>query len=147
MIIEAIRDYIRTCPHLQEFEGADGVIKVNVDFLEELATSYSIEEVPTDPVIKKYINGDTVRQFQFIFASREPFGAYVLQNISNSGFYEDFANWIEQNNNNDIFPLLHAGYESQEIKVLSPGYAFAVSVDQARYQIELRLKYYKQGGI
>jgi hypothetical protein len=147
MIITALREYIKTCPHLQEFEGAEGIIKVNVDYLGELATVYSIEEVPTNPIIKTYVNGDSVRQFQFIFASREPYGADVLQNISNSGFYFDFANWIEKNNNNDIFPVLDDGYESQEIKVLSPGYAFAVSVDKARYQIELRLKYYKQGGI
>lgn len=146
MIIEAIRDFIKLCPYLQEFEGVDGLVKVNVDYLEESATVYSIEEVPVEPIVKKYINGDSVRQFQFIFASREPYGADVLQNISNSGFYEDFANWIEVQNNNNL-PLLADGYESQEIKVLSPGYAFAVSVDQARYQIELRLKYYKQGGI
>lgn len=147
MIIEAIRDYIRTCPYLQEFEGAEGIIKVNVDYLEGLSTTYSIEEVPVNPIIKTYVNGGSIRQFQFIFASREPYGADVLQNISNSGFYEDFANWIEQNNNNDVFPLLGDNYESQEIKVLSPGYAFQVDVDKARYQIELRLKYYKQGGI
>ncbi|MFA6867425.1 MAG: chloramphenicol resistance protein [Clostridia bacterium] len=145
MIIESIRNYIRTCPCLQEFEGAAGIIKVNVDYLEEKSTVYSIEEVPTDPVIKKYVNGDSIRQFQFIFASREPYGADVFQNISNSGFYEDFANWIEEQNNDDNLPLLDEGYESQEIKVLSPGYAFQVDVDKARYQVELRLKYFKQG--
>ena len=148
MIIEAVRDFIRSCPYLQEFEGVQGLVKVNVDYLEENSTVYSIEEVPTDPIIKNYINGDSIRQFQFIFASREPYGADVLQNISNSGFYEDFANWVEKNNNDDNLPLLNEGYESQEIKVLSPGYAFQVDVDKARYQIELRLKYYKkQGGI
>jgi len=148
MIITALREFIRTCPHLQEFEGAEGIIKVNVDYLEATGTVYSIEEVPADPIIKTYVNGDSIRQFQFLFASREPYGADVLQNISNSGFYFDFANWIEEQNNDDKLPLLGDGYESQEIKVLSPGYAFQVDVDKARYQIELRLKYYKkQGGI
>ena len=148
MIIEAIRDYIKKCTALQEFEGITGLVKVNVDYLEENSTVYSIEKVPTDPIIKKYINGDSIRQFQFIFASREPYGADVLQNISNSGFYEDFANWIETQDDNSNLPILDDGYESQEVKVLSPGYAFQVDVDKARYQIELRLKYYKkQGGI
>lgn len=148
MIIEAIRNFIKLCPYLQEFEGVNGLVKVNVDYLEEDSNVYSIEEVPVEPIIKKYVNGDSIRQFQFIFASREPYGADVLQNISNSGFYEDFANWIELQNTNDNFPVLDDGYESQEIKVLSPGYAFQVDVDKARYQIELRLKYYKkQGGM
>jgi hypothetical protein len=144
MIIEAIRDFIKMCPYLQEFEGIPGLVKVNVDYLEESSTVYSIEEVPVNPIIKKYVNGDSIRQFQFLFASREPYGADVLQNISNSGFYEDFANWIENKNDIESFPILADRCESLEIKVLSPGYAFQVDVDKARYQIELRLKYYKK---
>jgi len=147
MIIESIRNFIRECPYLQEFEGVAGHVKVNIDYLEENSTVYSIEEVPVDPIIKKYVNGDSVRQLQFIFCSREPYGADVLQNISNSGFYEDFANWIETQNNINSLPILNEGYESQEIKVLSPGYAFQVDVDKARYQIQLRLKYFKSGGM
>ncbi|MBZ9608635.1 chloramphenicol resistance protein [Clostridium estertheticum] len=148
MIVEAVRNFIMKCPYLQEFEGISGLVKVNVDYLEENSTVYSIEEVPVDPVVKKYINGDSIRQFQFIFCSREPYGADVLQNISNSGFYFNFANWIEEQNNIENFPLLVVNCEATEIKVLSPGYAFQVDVDKARYQIELRLKYYnKQGGI
>ena len=141
--MEAIRNYIKKLPCLNEFDEA--IARVNVNYLDGESESYSIEEVPSEPVLKTYVNGDTVRQFQFIFASREPYGSDVLQNISNSGFYEDFAGQIEKQNNDDNLPLLNEGYESQEIKVLSPGYAFQVDVDKARYQVELRLKYFKQG--
>lgn len=142
MIIDAIRTYIRKCPHLKKLNGA---IKVNVNYLDDDYTVYSIEEVPVEPIVKPYINGDSVRQFQFIFASREPYGPDVLQNIDNSGFYEDFANWIENQNVLDNLPILNNDCESMELKVLSPGYAFAVDEKKARYQIELRLKYYKKG--
>ena len=81
MIIDSIRKFIRSCPHLQEFEGA---IKVNVDYLGDESTVYSIDEVPCDPIIKKYVNGDSIRQYEFIFASRESYGPDVLNNISNS---------------------------------------------------------------
>lgn len=142
MIIKALRDYIRTCPHLDTFNNA---IKVNVNYLEADTDAYSIEEVPINPIVKKYVNGDSVRQYAFIFTSREPYGVDVLTNIDNSGFYEKFADWIENQNDNEIFPLLDNGLETLEIKVTSTGYAFAVTEDTAQFQIQLRLKYFKKG--
>lgn len=142
MIIKSLRDYIRTCPHLDTFNNA---IRVNVNFLGPDVDAYSIEEVPTEPILKKYVNGDSIRQYAFVFTSREPYGVDVLQNIDNSGFYEKFADWIEIQNNNEIFPLLDNGLEPLEIKVTSTGYAFAVTEDTAQFQIQLRLKYFKRG--
>lgn len=142
MIIQALRDYIRQCPYLDMFENA---IRVNVNYLEPSANTYSIEEIPIEPILKKYVNGDSIRQYAFIFTSREPYGVDVLQNIDNSGFYERFADWIESNNDNGIFPLLGDELEPQEIKVTSTGYAFAVTEDTAQFQIQLKLKYLKKG--
>lgn len=142
MIIESIRDYMRNLECLDTFNNA---IRVNINYLEENTDTYSIEEVPVEPVVKKYINGDSIRQYAFIFTSREPYGADVLTNIDNSGFYEKLADEIERNNYNEIFPLLDDGLEPLEIKVTSTGYAFAVTEDTAQYQINLRLKYFKKG--
>ncbi len=44
MIINSIRKFMLECPHLDEF--AKGI---NVDYLDDEITSYSIEEVPTNP--------------------------------------------------------------------------------------------------
>lgn len=142
MIIDSIRNYMRNLNCLDTFNNA---IRVNVNYLEPNADTYSIEEVPVEPVVKKYINGDSIRQYAFIFTSREPYGADVLTNIDNSGFYEKLADEIENNNNNEIFPLLDNGLEPLEIKVTSTGYAFAVTEDTAQFQIQLRLKYFKRG--
>lgn len=142
MIIKALRDYIRTFKCLETFNNA---IRVNVNYQEENPNTYSIEEVPIEPIIKRYVNGDSIRQYAFIFTSREPYGIDVLQNIDNSGFYEKFANEVEEKNKDDIFPLLDNGLEPLEIKVTSTGYAFAVTEDTAQFQIQLRLKYFKRG--
>lgn len=139
MIIDSVRNFILTCPFLNE---SDDGKKINVNYLAESATVYSIEEVPCDPILKTYIGGDTVRQFQFIFASREEYGPDILQNITNSDFYEKFSDWIEEQNDIGNFPILDKK-KPLEIKVMSPGYVLQVSVDKVRYQIELRLKYYK----
>ncbi|AYE35312.1 chloramphenicol resistance protein [Clostridium septicum] len=143
MIIDSLRNYIKKCPCLDTFNNA---IKVNVNYLEPYADTYSIEEVPIEPIVKKYVNGDSIRQYAFIFTSRKPYGVDVLQNIDNSGFYEKFADWIEDNNNNNyIFPLLDNKLEPLEVKVTSTGYAFAVTEDTAQFQIQLKLKYFKKG--
>ena len=142
MIIDSLRDYMRNLKCLDTFNNA---IRVNVNYLEPNADTYSIEEVPVEPIVKKYINGDSIRQYAFIFTSREPYGSDVLTNIDNSGFYEKLAGEIEKNNNKEIFPLLDDGMEALEIKVTSTGYAFAVTEDTAQYQISLRLKYFKKG--
>lgn len=142
MIIESIRNYMRNLECLDTFNNA---IRVNVNYLEENPDTYSIEEVPVEPVVKKYINGDSIRQYAFIFTSREPYGVDVLTNIDNSGFYEKLADEIERNNENEIFPLLDDGLEPLKIEVTSTGYAFAVTEDTAQYQINLRLKYFKKG--
>ncbi|AVP66033.1 chloramphenicol resistance protein [Clostridium botulinum] len=144
MIIDSLRNYMGKCPHLDTFNNA---IRVNVNYLDPNADTYSIEEVPIEPIIKTYVNGDSVRQYAFVFTSREPYGGDVLQNIDNSGFYEKFAEWIEENNNNNVFPKLDKGLEPLEIKVTSTGYAFAVTEDTAQFQIQLKLKYFKKGMI
>lgn len=141
MIIDSLRKYIRTCPDLDTYNNA---IRVNVNYLDSKTDTYSIEEVPITPILKTYVNGDTVRQYAFIFASREPYGSDVLQNIDNSGFYEKFADWIETQNDNSNLPAMDNGLEALSIEVTSTGYAFAVTEDTARYQIQLSLKYLKR---
>ena len=92
MIIDAIRNYIRQFECLDAFNDA---IRVNVNYLEDNPDTYSIEETPCEPILKKYVDGSSKRQYQFVFSSREPYGADVLQNIDNSGFYERFADEVE----------------------------------------------------
>lgn len=142
MIIKALMEYISTCPYLYEFNKG-----INVDYLDNNSTTYSIEEVPCNPIIKKYLDGSNKRQYDFIFASRESYGADVFQNIENSGFYEDFSNWIEQENAQGNLPILGVNKEAVELKVSTTGYAFQTDENSARYQIQLKLIYLQKGGV
>ena len=135
-IIEAIREYISDLDCMATFE-------INVNYLDGENDSFSIEEVPCNPIIKKYLDGSTLRQYQFVFCGREPYGAEILQNIENSTFYEDFANEIEEKNNNDVLPTLE-GMEATSLEITSNAYTVSVTEDTAMYQINLNLKYYKK---
>ena len=59
-IIEAIREYISDLDCMATFE-------INVNYLDGENDSFSIEEVPCNPIIKKYLDGSTLRQYQFVF--------------------------------------------------------------------------------
>lgn len=135
-IIQAIRDYIAECPLLK-----DGVI-LGIDKL-EAGISYTIDTTPCTPVLQQYTDGGSKRQFQFVFASRETYGEKVLENLENSGFYENFSDWLEQNNWNRIFPDLGEYRTPFRIEILSNGYAYDTGDDTARYQIQLNLLYYQ----
>ncbi len=133
-IAESVRDYIMDYPELK-----DGCLLV--DFLGDKAVEYTIEPVPCDPVMKKYVDGSCVKQFLFIFASREYFSADVNTCLDNLGFYEHFEAWIKQQNAEGILPQPGGGREPVSIEVLTSGYAFSAEEDTARYQIQLRFTY------
>lgn len=133
-LIECVRDDILTFPGLDE-HGC-----LSVDFLGGEAVEYAVEQVPCDPVFRRYTDGGCLKQFLFIFASREYYSADVNQNIDNLSFYEDFEAWIRERNLSGDLPELD-GREPFSMEVLTDGYAFDEDAGTARYQIQLRLIY------
>lgn len=132
-IIDSVRSYIMDFPELQ-----DGLF--GVDCLGSKPIEYCVEAVPCEPIYQRYTDGSCLRQFLFIFASREFFSADVVQNTANAAFYEAFMDWIHDNNQEGVLPDLD-GHEPVSIEVLTSGYVFDAEADAARYQIQLRLIY------
>ena len=136
-IIDALEKYFIGCELLK-----DGALRV--DYLGEKPVEYTIEVLPCDPVVKRYLGGSTVRQYLFAFGSREFYSQERLQNIQNSAFYERLADWVETRSLSGILPELPDGMEAQQLEVVSSGYLFDGSMTNARYQIQLRLLYFKE---
>lgn len=136
-IIDALEKYFIGCELLK-----DGALRV--DYLGEKPVEYTIEVLPCDPVAKRYLGGSTVRQYLFAFGSREFYSQERLQNIQNSAFYELLADWVETRSMSGILPELPDGMEAQQLEVVSSGYLFDGSMTNARYQIQLRLLYFKE---
>lgn len=134
-IIEAVRNYIASCPLLKDGRIL-GVDRVGADAIE-----YSIDVLPSEPVLKKYVDGSKIKQFQFAFSSREAYGRDVVQSVQNSAFYEDFADWVGRNDDAGIYPDLGDLRPVRSIELTSGGYAIDVTETTARYQIEMRLTY------
>ena len=139
-IIESVKNFILTCPCLAE------LARVNVDFLPESTDTYSIEAVPTNAVLETYLDGTQVRQFVFVFASRFYYSDETRNNIENSGFYESFSDWLDEQSKIGNLPIMRDGLTPTKIEAMSSGYLFDVSGDlsNARYQIQCRLIYDKE---
>lgn len=136
-VLEGVTEYFLRCPLLK-----DGVFRV--DALGPDPVEYTIETGIFDPVIQRYVDGSSERQHQFQFGSREFYSMDRVQNIENSTFYEEFADWVEMKSNEGELPELPKGMHAEELEVLSPGYIFDGAMKNARYQISLRLVYFKE---
>lgn len=136
-IIECIRTYFEKCPYLNDLD-------INVDYLSDETECYSIEEIPSTIVRKRFIDGSSERQCQFVFASRLFFGTLEnQQNINNLHLFEKITNWLEENTEKGILPKLNNNQEVTSIEALSSGYLYGTDNDRkyARYQIQCQLIY------
>ncbi|HBF68766.1 MAG TPA: chloramphenicol resistance protein [Firmicutes bacterium] len=133
-MIEKIRKY------LIENEIVDEVCRVNVDFLGENPTEFAIIPIAVNPILKKYIDGSSLRQYQFQLISCNYYGADVMQNMANSKFYEELYDKIESNNDDEILPDIK-GIES--IECLNNGAILDVTTNTARYSIQMKITYEK----
>ena len=136
-LVNDLRTYFLTCPLLKENSA------LNVDFLSVDGIEYSIDTVPTETTIERYVDGSRLCQYSFVFASRENYNADSLQNIENIAFYEKLEAWINQNNLKRNLPKLLDGI-AQKIEVTTAGYLFDENMTTARYQIQCRLVYIQE---
>jgi len=136
-MIEQIRTYIATCPYLKEFA------ELNIDYLVDKVTSYSVNEgVSYNPIISKDIIGNEECQFQFSFDAKLYWNEEIANNIDNSKFFEDFREWLKNNNKNKIFPQIE-GIEIESISAITNGYLFATNADEAIYRISCVMNYWR----
>lgn len=136
-VIKALRDYFLTCPLM-------GKNKINVDFLPEKGIEYSIDTTPATGIVKQYTDGSSIRQYLFVIRSVNNYGSDVLQNIANSGFYENFSGWLEKQNIDGNFPKLPAGKTPIKIEAQSTGYLFTSAPGSGRYQIQCKIEYLQE---
>lgn len=136
-IIEGVTNYFLQCPLLK-----DGVFRV--DALGGEPVEYAIETGLTSPVLKRYVNGSSIRQYQFNFNSRETYSMDRILAIQNERFYEDLCNWVEEQDKAGNLPELPPGCEAQALEVLAPGFMLDATMENAHYQIQLQLRYFKE---
>ena len=91
-VAQALHAWFRGCPLLRA--GA----KVGVDYLADTQAEYAIYATPSSIRTRENVLGEEVPEdvqtLNFVFASRQPYGADTQQNLENQEFYEGVTSWI-----------------------------------------------------
>lgn len=136
-VMECVQNWLR------EFPGLSG--RLDVDFLDEEAETYSVDTIPCEEVLKRYMDGSTRKQFQFAVSSRRYYEQNIAQNLGNLQFFADLTEWVENKTLARELPAMDGGRTAQAMIVTSTAYPFVVSEDgKARYQLQMRLEYFQQ---
>ena len=131
-VVGSLRAYFLKCPFLHGGE-------FNIDYLPD-GMAYSLDPIPSEPVFKQYVDGGKIYQFQYSFTSKEAYDGDVRTMIDNSYFYQRLSEWIEQQDDEGVLPVLN-GRTAISNTLMSSYYLFDSDSDMARYQIQLRLLY------
>ena len=135
-----MKELLKKCPYLKE--DGDVFAVVNMELLPESATVYSIESTPADPILKRYANGDTVRQYVFSLCSRELYGE--SENDQTAEFYEKFAEWLEECTYSGELPGLSGNMQSKSIRATTGGYLYDNQGTKCQYRIQCQFVYLKR---
>ncbi len=140
-MLEKIRDYVATCPFIDEFA------EINANYLSNEVENYSVIETASyNPVLEQYDNGDVEKQFLFSLDAKLSWNSEVENNISNSSFFEKFSKWLKYNYDNDIYPQLSENVLPISIEATSNGYIFIAETNEAIYRISCKFTYLEMKG-
>ena len=137
-VIESIRDYFDKCPLL------DPNAKLHLDYLGLEPIEYAIYTEPTDPVVKKYVDGAELRQHTFIFTTKNYMSEDYVTQLENIAFFDRFIQWIDLQSRKRLLPELEGNREAQRMEILTNGYLLANEGGQGQYQIQMRLIYMEE---
>lgn len=135
---EQLRKWLRKCPVLQPEN------RFRVNYLDDEATEYAIYSTPSTILYRENVLGEEVprdiQTLNFIFASKEAYGADVEQNLESLGFYQAVTDWILERNAARDFPEINEGEVKSIVPTLTP-YVVNADADVARYQIQIKMVY------
>lgn len=136
--IEALRNYL--IPIIRELNN--NIKQLNVDMLSNDINSYSLDKIPSEMTVDRgsWITGEVLYKEIYSLRSRNAYSEDTINNLNNIGFFEDFQNKIEDNNNKKILPNI-AGIES--IKCLNPGTVKVANTKTAVLDIMIQIEWRK----
>lgn len=140
-VIEALHNYFRTSP---VFHGQ----RLDIDCLQSDPEKFSLDSIPGERTVKKYMDGSSVRRQLFTISSRAAYGPDLTQQKDNLRFFSDLEAWIDEREALGLLPQLGPRRSARSLRVTSTAYPIEVDEGQgtstARYQIQLELIYLQE---
>ena len=112
--------------------------QINTNMLSNKIDDYSLDKIPTQSLVNKWIDGTEIHKDVYSFRSRKSYSIDTIVNIKNMGFFEQFESAIKDNNNKGILPEIN-GIES--IECLNCATMNSTDGKQAEFDIQIQITY------
>ena len=133
-----LRKWLLSCPELSNRN------RFHVDYLSEKPTEYSIFAQPSTIAYTENVLGEmvprSIQKQNFLFATRDTYGADERQNLANYEFYQNIIAWMIEQNINRNLPNWEGGTVTAVVPTLTQ-YVSAPGTDSAKYQIQIQVTY------
>lgn len=116
----------------------DTKYSINANMLSADPNNYSLDKIPVDKSVEKWITGDEIHRDVFSFRSRNNYSQDTLNNLINIGFFEVFEKMISSNNDNGILPDIDG---IEEIKCLNCASMNNASTNTAEFDIQIEIDF------
>lgn len=139
-LVEYIVKLMAACPHI-----AIASAEMHVDGVDENVPGYSIDNEPVNTILKRYLNGDMLRQFTFALTSRKSTFTDE-EKAKNTALFENVTRWMEQQTRLRRLPSMDEGQRPMKLEALDSGYPLEMAEDNnsGLYAMQCRLTYYEK---
>ena len=112
--------------------------QINADMLSNKIDDYSLDKIPTDTEVNKWIIGSVKKRDVFSFRSRKSYSQDTIDNLKNIGFFEKFEELIKTNNDKGILPEID---NIESIECLNSGSLNNIDGNTAVFDIQIQITY------
>ena len=112
--------------------------QINADMLDNEIDNYSLDKIPTESIVKRYINGTEIHKDVYSFKTRKAYSQDTINNLSNIGFFEEFENKINSNNKKGVLPRIN---NIISIECLNCGTMNSADGNTAIFDIQIQITY------
>ena len=114
--------------------------QINANMLSNKIDDYSLDKIPTSRQAEpNWIIGVQILKDTFAFRSRKNYSVDAFVNLKNIGFFEDFENIINSNNEKGVLPEIDG---IEKIECLNSGTLLSLDDgNKAQFEIQIQITY------
>lgn len=112
--------------------------QINADMLSNKVDDFSLNKIPTDPDVEKWIIGIAKKKDVYSFRSRKAYSVDTIVNLENIGFFEEFEKKIKANNDEGVLPQID---NIESIECLNCGTLNMTDGTSAIFDIQIQVTY------
>jgi hypothetical protein len=114
---------------------------LNANNLDNEPNNYSLDKIPMEKTISKWVIGTKIQRDVYSFRSRTSYSQSTMTNLKNMGFFEEFEKTIESNNKNGILPNIDNIKSIECLNCATMNYA---ETNTAEFDIQIQITYWEE---